>query len=619
MKKQIDTSIKAHLLRSALYVILLLAVCVIPFALGQRSIGGRKAIKPAFRTHAWIGHSPLAPASSAPAGTCTDPIVNGDFETGDFTGWVLDGHVNDPVVGSVEVHTGTFSALAGLDPQDGDYCAETSQEPLGDSSFYQEFTVPAGGGTLSFWYWTCTFDSITFDWQDAYITDTSGTILQTILHQCNDDEFWQQATVDMGPYAGQTVRIKFLVHQDGFNPPGDVTGMFVDDVTMCGAAPTPTPTASPTATPSVSPTCPPIITESTSTDIEQGDSIACNDGIETLENHYWRAFNMNEFTGGIAYNVTSVDIGIELAQSGNGQGQPLTVNLYANHGLPFPGGDWQSNLIGTSGSINIPDEQLVFPVNIPITATVAAGTLELVMEVMTPDGTANTDLIFIGANSQAETGLSYVSAPACSINDPTPTGDLGFPNTHWVFNVNGNCGGTPTPTPTVTPTPTATPSATPTVTPTVTPTPTATPAGCVFSQGYWKNHPEAWPVTELQLGNTTYTQDQLLAILHQPPRGNGILILAHQEIAAKLNIANGADGSCIAQTLADADALIGDLVVPPIGDGYLRPQDASPLADVLDQYNEGGLCAPSCEDEGSPPPGPSPRQRPLPHSRPVRP
>lgn len=126
-------------------------------------------------------------------------------------------------------------------------------------------------------------------------------------------------------------------------------------------------------------------------------------------------------------------------------------------------------------------------------------------------------------------------------------------------------------------------------------------------------------MTQLQLGNVTYTQDQLLAILHEPVRGNGILILAHQEIAAKLNIANGADGSCIQQALADADALIGDLVVPPVGDGYLRPRDAAPLAGLLGDFNEGGMCAPSCEGEGSPPPGPPPRHHPTPHSRPVRP
>jgi hypothetical protein len=124
-------------------------------------------------------------------------------------------------------------------------------------------------------------------------------------------------------------------------------------------------------------------------------------------------------------------------------------------------------------------------------------------------------------------------------------------------------------------------------------------------------------VTELQLGNTTYTQDQLLAILHEPVRGNGILILAHQEIAAKLNIANGADGSCIQDTLAAADALIGDLVIPPIGDGYLRPQDAAPLAGILGDFNEGGMCAPACA-EGSPTPAATPRHPPVmpPHHRP---
>jgi N-acetylneuraminic acid mutarotase len=178
---------------------------------------------------------------------------------------------------------------------------------------------------------------------------------------------------------------------------------------------------------------------------------------------------------------------------------------------------------------------------------------------------------------------------------------------------------TPTPTPTATATATETPTATPTATisptPTPTPTPTSTPVGCVFGQGYWKNHPQAWPVTELQLGNVTYTQDQLLSILHEPVRGNGLLILAHQEIAAKLNIANGADGSCIQQTLADADALIGDLVVPPVGDGYLAPRDVSALAETLDQYNGGQLCAPSCE--GTPPPGPTPRARPRPAPRPT--
>ena len=41
MKKQTNSDIKAHLIRSAFYVLLLVAVCVIPFALAQRGVGKR--------------------------------------------------------------------------------------------------------------------------------------------------------------------------------------------------------------------------------------------------------------------------------------------------------------------------------------------------------------------------------------------------------------------------------------------------------------------------------------------------------------------------------------------------------------------------------------------------
>ena len=177
-------------------------------------------------------------------GPCTDPILNGGFETGDFTDWVATGD-NIPVVTTNQAHSGTFSAFAG-DSTNG-FCGFPGVEIPGDSIFYQEFTVPATGGTLSFWYWTCTTDSITFDWQDAYITDTSGNILLTIFHQCTDNEAWVNQTQDMAAFAGQTVRVEYLVHLDDF---GDLTGMYVDDVTMCAVAPTPTPTPTPSGTPS---------------------------------------------------------------------------------------------------------------------------------------------------------------------------------------------------------------------------------------------------------------------------------------------------------------------------------------------------------------------------------
>ena len=122
----------------------------------------------------------------------------------------------------------------------------------------------------------------------------------------------------------------------------------------------------------------------------------------------------------------------------------------------------------------------------------------------------------------------------------------------------------------------------------------------------------------LQLGNVTYNQRQLLSILQHPPSGNGLVSLAWQLIAAKLNIANGADPSCIATTIAAADDLIGNLVVPPVGNGFLAPRDVLALNRALEVYDLGVLCAPRCA--GTPPPSSTaaPRSRPLPAPRPFR-
>ena len=46
MKKQINPTIKAHLLRSAFYLLLLVAVCAIPFALAQRNTTRQSWTKP---------------------------------------------------------------------------------------------------------------------------------------------------------------------------------------------------------------------------------------------------------------------------------------------------------------------------------------------------------------------------------------------------------------------------------------------------------------------------------------------------------------------------------------------------------------------------------------------
>lgn len=110
---------------------------------------------------------------------------------------------------------------------------------------------------------------------------------------------------------------------------------------------------------------------------------------------------------------------------------------------------------------------------------------------------------------------------------------------------------------------------------------------CTYTQGYWKTHFAEWPVTSLTLGTVNYTAAELLAIFNQPAAGNKLIILAHQLIAAKLNLANGADPSAAAATIAAADALIGALIVPPIGGDNLPSSPAVDYANLLDDYNNG--------------------------------
>jgi hypothetical protein len=134
--------------------------------------------------------------------------------------------------------------------------------------------------------------------------------------------------------------------------------------------------------------------------------------------------------------------------------------------------------------------------------------------------------------------------------------------------------------------------------------------GCVRTQGFWGNSPQGQQLLRtlvpgtLTLGETAYTANQLLAILGTPvatpgPGANALLILAKQLIAARLNQLAGANVSTISAALEEADDLIDDLVIPPVGSGNVAPssslgQSMVAVASLLDDFNNGLLGVPSC-------------------------
>jgi hypothetical protein len=129
---------------------------------------------------------------------------------------------------------------------------------------------------------------------------------------------------------------------------------------------------------------------------------------------------------------------------------------------------------------------------------------------------------------------------------------------------------------------------------------------CTHSQGYWKTHPEAWPVDTLELGDQSYEEQEALEVLNTPPKGDATFILAHQLIAAKLNVASGANGSEIADTIAQADAW---LVKNPLGSdpkGAER-EEGTALEEQLVAYNEGDNGPGKCEEDEIPTATPTPQ------------
>ncbi len=117
-----------------------------------------------------------------------------------------------------------------------------------------------------------------------------------------------------------------------------------------------------------------------------------------------------------------------------------------------------------------------------------------------------------------------------------------------------------------------------------------------LTQGYWKNHSEAWGLNEMSLGGVLYTKTQLLDIFSTPVRGNGAISMAHQLIAAKLNMAAGAHPTqATMDAINAADVMLGNnsFFTTPLGTVHsafsLSTASCSSLVSQLDAFNSSGI------------------------------
>jgi hypothetical protein len=130
-------------------------------------------------------------------------------------------------------------------------------------------------------------------------------------------------------------------------------------------------------------------------------------------------------------------------------------------------------------------------------------------------------------------------------------------------------------------------------------------AGCTFTQGYWKTHSKYGPAkkydttwaligedTPFFLSGKTWYQ----AINTSSADGNAYYILAHQYIAAKLNLAGGTSStSAVNAVIAGAEAFYATYTPSSVLPDGVRAQ-AIAYAETLAAYNEGGIGPGHCTD-----------------------
>jgi hypothetical protein len=105
-------------------------------------------------------------------------------------------------------------------------------------------------------------------------------------------------------------------------------------------------------------------------------------------------------------------------------------------------------------------------------------------------------------------------------------------------------------------------------------------------------------VDAITIGNVIYPKTEAIQILEVPPQGDATYVLAHQLIAAKLNILNGADDTAVAAIIVEADAW---LISHPLGSNPIGAErrEGAALNSILNDYNDGEVGPRRCEhDDG---------------------
>ncbi len=217
---------------------------------------------------ATLGITPSTPTTALPSptggGSCGNQVINGGFEG--EGGWLFGQAAAPGIYTTDQRYEGARSLQLGYPP------AWAGENRSSYSSVRQPVTIPLSAGVATLRWWqlagtqeaSTTNPGTTSDRQEVLLLKPDETVLAILQRVRRSDAGWQQATIDLSAYRGQTIILYFNVFNDGNHLR---TWLYADDVRLefCPPGTTPVPTLTtpvaptPTHTPIVIPTIAPTI------------------------------------------------------------------------------------------------------------------------------------------------------------------------------------------------------------------------------------------------------------------------------------------------------------------------------------------------------------------------
>jgi kumamolisin len=186
----------------------------------------------------------LAPAGQGSdalgaAAGCAEVIADGGFEAGG-QGWT-------------QSSAGGYNLVSDFNPYAGRWGAFLAGDDNADDRLSQAIVLPAGATSIGLafrWQMSTLESGAGVDTLAAALVRPDETVIATLLQADNTAaaDLWQEATVDLTSYAGQSLTLRFAARTDASR----ATSFFVDQVSVLAcAAGASTPTVTPVATASL--------------------------------------------------------------------------------------------------------------------------------------------------------------------------------------------------------------------------------------------------------------------------------------------------------------------------------------------------------------------------------